>query len=290
MLLNLALVLVAALVAGLVWFVLLPTVPAAAWSSEDWRRMPWWWRLAGPWLIPGARLFGPLVSWRGRARLRRSIALAALPSKVDYAHIAALRVAGLALASLMMAGLGAVFSYSQTWLALALGLSLPAVAWPDVWLRRRARERSQRIDRDLPFVLDMMTLCVESGLSMHGALQQAVHSGPSGPLRDDLLRTLADMRAGMPRAAALKQFAERSASLSARRWVTVLMQADVLGVSLGSILRSLAAQGRSERFQRAEQLAMEAPVKMLFPLIGCIFPCTFIVLAFPIALELVRFA
>ncbi|WP_312539301.1 type II secretion system F family protein, partial [Achromobacter mucicolens] len=94
-----------------------------------------------------------------------------------------------------------------------------------------------------------------------------------------------EMRAGLSRTAAIKTLAERSNSPLTRNWAAALAQAEALGASLGPVLRAQAAQCRSDRHTRAEQLAMQAPVKMLLPLIGCIFPCTFIVLAFPIAMQ-----
>lgn len=237
-----------------------------------------------------AGLLGPWVSWRQRSRMERSITLAALPLRIDYTHLTALRVCCLVLSLAFTLGFAWFSQDVQSGFLLALFVGTGAFLFPDMWLRRVIRQRRLRIDRELPFVLDMMTLCVESGLSLHGALQHAAQSGPEGPLRDALFRALADMRAGMPRTAALKALAERTDSISVRSWVAALSQADALGMSLGPLLRSQAAQGRSERFQRAERLAMEAPVKMLFPLIGCIFPCTFIILGFPIALELMKAA
>jgi tight adherence protein C len=171
------------------------------------------------------------------------------------------------------------------WAALA---ALAAGAAPGLWLRDLGRKRRRNIERDLPFVFDMMTLCVEAGLSVQGALQLAARSGPPGALRDALADALAEMRAGVSRTAAIKALAERSNSPLARNWAAAVAQAEALGISLGPVLRAQAAQCRGDRHARAEQLAMQAPVKMLLPLIGCIFPCTFIVLAFPIAVQLLQ--
>lgn len=159
---------------------------------------------------------------------------------------------------------------------------------PALWLRTLGEKRRRSIERDLPFVFDMMTLCVEAGLSVQGALQLAAQSGPRGALRDGLADALAEMRAGVSRTAAIKALADRCNSPLARNWAAALAQAESLGISLGPVLRAQAAQCRSDRHVRAEQLAMQAPVKMLLPLIGCIFPCTFIVLAFPIAVQLLQ--
>jgi len=248
--------------------------------------LAWGWRLGWPWLAATAKACGPLLSWRLRARLARVAQQAGLPPAVTPAHLAALMVNAILLGAAAGAGLAAWAGapHAAPW-AMATG-ALLAGAVPASRIRRHVRHRRRRIGRELPFVLDMMTLCVESGLSLHGALQQAQQHGPPGPLRDELARALADMRAGMPRAAALKALAERADDPAVRGWVAALVQADGLGMSLGTLLRGQAAQCRAERFQRAEKLAMEAPVKMLLPLIGCIFPCTFIVLGFPIAIQL----
>jgi tight adherence protein C len=200
-------------------------------------------------------------------------------------------VCGIAAALATACGFFAIVSPRAGWpvgLEVAAAMGLCAAVLPRLWLRQLVRRRSLRISRELPFVLDITTLCVESGLNLHGALLQASERGPDGPLRDELTRALADMRAGAPRLTALKAMATRAGSRSVRAWVAALTQAETMGISLGSILRTQAAQCRAERFQRAEKLAMEAPVKMLLPLIGCIFPCTFIILGFPIVLELLQ--
>ncbi|WP_459614530.1 type II secretion system F family protein [Bordetella sp. 2513F-2] len=246
--------------------------------------LPWWWRALWPWSSGLARLVMPLLSWKARARWERRKARAGLPPQVGEADLAALAWAAI------LGGAGAGFLLGawlggSPWLAALLGGMSLGMA-PRLWLARVAAERRRRIDRDLPFVLDLMTLCVEAGLGLHGALQQSAQCGPPGPLRDALEGALADMRAGLSRGAAMKKMAQRSGSAALAAWVAVLAQADAMGMSLGPLMRGQAAQCRADRYQRAERLAMEAPVKMLFPLIGCIFPCTFIVLGFPIALQL----
>lgn len=286
MLLMLALVLVALCSSWVAWWFMRPLLQDDVAPSTQ--GMPLWWRLAWPWIAVAAQVAGPLCSWRARGKVTQAIAQAALPLGVHYAHIAALRwgMAGLG----AMSGAAAIqpFASLQGVVSTALVSAVLASFFPMFWLHSLAKKRRTRLDRELPFVFDMMTLCVESGLSMHGALQQSARNGPEGPLRDELFRALADMRAGMPRAVALKALADRSASAAVRSWVAALAQADALGMSLGPMLRAQAAQCRSERFQRAERLAMEAPVKMLLPLIGCIFPCTFIVLGFPIVVGLMQ--
>jgi len=246
--------------------------------------LPWWWRVSWPWTAWLARRAGPLLSWRARTRWERLMHRAGLPPQVAERDLAALAWLAGAIAAALAGGIAWRLDGEPAGPAAIAAVA--ASAWPRLWLRRLAAHRTRRIDRDLPFVLDLATLCVEAGLGLHGALQQAAQCAPPGPLRDALAGALADMRAGQPRATALKAMAERSGSAALRAWVAALAQADTMGMSLGPLMRGQAAQCRADRFQRAERLAMEAPVKMLLPLIGCIFPCTFIVLGFPIAWQL----
>jgi tight adherence protein C len=166
------------------------------------------------------------------------------------------------------------------WLAAAMGM-----AYPGLWLRDRLQRRRRELLKTLPFYLDIITLCVEAGLNLQGALVQALHKGPRGVFQEELHRVLRDIRAGQSRADSLRQMAWRLQAPGVNHLVSALTQADSMGLNLGPILRAQAEQRRNERFIRAEKLAMQAPVKMLLPLIAFIFPCTFIVLFFPIAMK-----
>jgi tight adherence protein C len=157
--------------------------------------------------------------------------------------------------------------------------------YPGIWLKDRIAARRKELLKSLPFYLDIITLCVEAGLNFQGAMQQAVLKGPAGPLRDEFQRVLRDIRAGKPRTEALRDMADRLSEGAVSNFVGAVIQAENMGMNLGPVLRLQADQRRVERFQRAEKLAMEAPVKMLFPLVAFIFPCTFIVLFFPIAMK-----
>ncbi|GIZ52343.1 type II secretion system F family protein [Noviherbaspirillum aridicola] len=157
--------------------------------------------------------------------------------------------------------------------------------YPGIWLKDRIALRRREMLKSLPFYLDIITLCVEAGLNLQGAVQQAVAKGPGGVLREEFQRMLRDVRAGKPRAEALRNMAERLQEPAVSHFVIAVIQAERMGMNLGPVLRAQADQRRSERFLRAEKLAMEAPVKMLFPLIFFIMPCTFAVLFFPIVMK-----
>lgn len=171
---------------------------------------------------------------------------------------------------------------------VAVGGGWVGYLYPRVWLRDRLQQRRRSVVRTLPFFLDTITLCVEAGLNFQGALQQAVAYGPAGPLRDECQRVLRDIRAGKSRADSLDAMAVRLNEPGVTHLCHAVLQAERLGMALGPVLRAQADQRRHERFLRAEKLAMQAPVKMLLPLIAFIFPSTFIVLFFPIAMRFIQ--
>ena len=152
--------------------------------------------------------------------------------------------------------------------------------YPELWLRETGTRRRTAILRTLPFYLDIITLSVEAGSNLVGGITQAVQKSADSPLRRELGRLLRDIRAGKPRADALRDLVDRTGSQPVQNVVSSLIQAERTGASLGPLLRAQAEQLRSQRFQRAEKQAMEAPVKLLGPLVAFIFPCTFIVLGF----------
>jgi tight adherence protein C len=159
---------------------------------------------------------------------------------------------------------------------------------PELWLSDMTKARNLRILKALPFFLDIVTMAVEGGLNLSTALQQAVERMPAGPLVNEVNRLLREVRAGKPRADALRDMAVRLDFRPINSLVSALVQGEMMGSSIGPILRAQSEQRRAERFQRAEKLALEAPVKMLGPLIMCIFPCTFIVIGFPIVVQLMK--
>lgn len=264
-------------------------VPASARLSGH-MRLPVWWRLIWPLAVVGAWYGRPLLTWRMRRTLEARLRQAGLhrwlaPHQILGAQLAVASIAVGWTWFLLWALAGAARATPGS-LALLLAAALVAACLPRLWLRDQIAMRRVQVLRSLPFVLDMTTLCVEGGLNLHGALQQAVDKGPEGPLREELQGMLGDVRAGMARADALRQMAQRLDEPAVRTWVAALVQAEALGMNLAPILRAQADQRRNERFLQAEKLALQAPVKMLLPLVVFIFPCTFIVIAFPIAVKL----
>ncbi len=149
----------------------------------------------------------------------------------------------------------------------------------------QVKKRHLLISRALPYNLDLLTLSVEAGLDFTAALAKVVEKGKHGPLREEMQIVLKQLKMGKTREEALKAMIARVDLPSLSTFVTALIQADKMGTSLGKVLRIQSTQLRIDRTQRAEKLAGEAPVKMLFPLIACIFPTVFMVLFGPIVFQ-----
>jgi tight adherence protein C len=152
--------------------------------------------------------------------------------------------------------------------------------YPEIWLRETTGARDKQIFRELPFYLDLITLSIESGTNLTGGISQAVQKSPEGPLKLEFSRVLRDVRAGKTRAQALREMTDRISNDSVKNVISGMIQAEKAGSSLGPVLRAQADQLRSTRFLKAEKVAMEAPVKLLGPLIMFIFPNTFLVVGF----------
>ena len=166
-------------------------------------------------------------------------------------------------------------------LTFVLGVAL-FYYYPILWLKRTLQARHAAIQRALPFVLDLLTLSVEAGMDFMSALQRNCERRKLDPLNEELIRMTREIQVGIPRRIALRNMAARVDLADLRSVAHALIQADELGVSIGSILRIQSDQMRSRRFDRAEKMANEAPVKMLGPLMLFIFPAVFIILLAPI--------
>jgi tight adherence protein C len=140
--------------------------------------------------------------------------------------------------------------------------------------------------KNLPNFLDMLTLAVESGCNLTTGITIGVEKTPDNPLRRAFARLLREIRSGRTRIDALRSLDDRLDLPPVQSLVSALVQAEKTGASMGTVLRAQSTQRTNERFARAEKLAMEAPVKMLGPLILCIFPCTFVVIGFPIGMKM----
>jgi len=184
----------------------------------------------------------------------------------------------------MPSGIGQALESRQFLLYLILLLLLGI--YPDMWLKTSVSKRHKSIERALPFVLDLLTLSVESGLDFMTGINRIIQYRKVDPLGEELIRVFREIQVGRSRKVALQNFAERIDHTDIRSVTNALVQADELGTGIGTALRIQSDQIRVKRFQRAEKLGNEAPVKMLFPLIAFIFPSVFLILLGPVILQM----
>ncbi|MGH2392724.1 MAG: type II secretion system F family protein, partial [Candidatus Limnocylindria bacterium] len=156
------------------------------------------------------------------------------------------------------------------------GLAVGFLA-PEFWLGRKIRARQLDMILQLPDALDLLTISVEAGLGFDAALAKVVEK-MEGPLVNEFRQALAEIRMGRLRRDALRDVASRADAQPVTNFIGAIVQAEQLGVPIAKVLQIQSQQLRIERRQRAEEAAAKAPVKMLFPMVGCIFPTIFIVI------------
>lgn len=188
-------------------------------------------------------------------------------------------VAG-AVAGLMFLLMGLVGRNLSMGLLLAVAGGGIGFIAPEIWLSRRIKARRKAILLNIPDALDLLTISVRAGLGFDAALAKVVEK-MSGPLIDEFQRALAELRVGKARKDALRDIVGRTQVPALTSFIGAIIQAETLGVSISKVLQIQSEQLRIERRQRAEEQAAKAPIKMLFPLVGCIFPSIFIVILGP---------
>jgi tight adherence protein C len=170
---------------------------------------------------------------------------------------------------------------------LAIVLAVLGFIAPDFLVSGRARSRREAVRAELPDTLDLLAVSVEAGLGFDGAIAK-VTEHMEGALSEELALVLGEMRVGESRQDALKKLAQRVPAPELSAFVRAIVQADQLGISLGRILRIQAADTRNRRQAAAEERAMKAPIKMLFPTVVFIFPSMFLVVLGPAMLNLLK--
>jgi len=232
-----------------------------------------------------ARLAGGLTPAGTVARLNRLAATAGRPADWPVAKLIAAKLLLAAIAGAL--GL-LVVSGGPSLLTIFMTVAVTVVAYflPELLLYSRGKERQDAIALELADTLDQMTIAVEAGLGFESAMARAGTNG-KGPLAEELVRTLQDIAVGQPRREAYLALAERTGVTDLRRFIRAVVQADAYGVSIADVLRTQAQEMRLKRRQRAEEKAMQIPVKVIFPLILCILPTLFIVLLGPAVMDIV---
>jgi tight adherence protein C len=219
-------------------------------------------------------------------RLDRELIYAGSPVGWDGARLLAVKWltgAGLAVATILLLpqiGFGVVRGVVAAPLAAFIGYYLPE------WIvRSRSSTRQEEIRRALPDALDLLSITVQAGLAFDAALER-VSREMGGPLGDELFRVVQEMRLGKGRGEALRDLADRTTVDELKAFVMAMVQAEIFGIAISQVLQTQAEEQRIKRRQRAEERAMKLPVKLVFPLILCIFPAMMVVLLGPAAITI----
>lgn len=231
----------------------------------------------------GVRRFTPVSVIQ---RLDDELVYAGSPAGWDGERMLAVKVAvgaALFIVGLVLPGLAG--SGALRGIILAPLLAVVGYYLPEWILRSRSSARQYRIQRALPDALDLLSITVAAGLAFDAALERVARE-MGGPLGEELVRVVQEMRLGKGRADALRDLADRSSVDELKSFVLAMVQADIFGISVSRVLSVQARELRIKRRQRAEEQAQKLPVKILFPLLFCIFPALFVVILGPAAIRI----
>lgn len=213
--------------------------------------------------------------------LKRKIVHAGNPPGYESDRFLIFKVLGVASCLLWLAFGILLFSDSMLLLVMFVGFMCAiSVFGPDLVLQRKIEDRRKEIERKLPDTLDLLVISVEAGLGFEQALDRTAETVP-GPLSDELRRMLQETRMGASRADALRALDERTDVEDLRVFIVAMLQADTFGVSVARILHTQADEIRERRRQKVQERSQKLPVKMLFPMVLCIFPATLVVVLLP---------
>jgi tight adherence protein C len=217
-------------------------------------------------------------------RTEKRLALAGNPGDMRVADWLGIKAIGTIVGAVLFFLLFVVVGLLKFPLPIAILMTLVGALLgytvPEFWLGGRVKKRQHAILLMIPDALDLLTISVRAGLGFDSALGKVVEKLP-GPLSDEFRRALAEVRVGKQRREALRDIVARTEVPPLTNFIGAIIQAEQLGVSISKVLQVQSEQLRIERRQRAEEQAAKAPIKMLFPLVGCIFPSLFIVILGP---------
>lgn len=240
-------------------------------------------------ILPTVRALG-----RGVRRISPAGWITALDKRIRLAGSPRTWTLERALAAKMVLGIGGVIGGLQWGGGVVIGglmtgllVGLFGYSLPDLLLWSRGRERQDLIQKELPDTMDQLTISVEAGLGFDAALARVASTG-QGPLAEELQRLLGEIKVGVPRREALRHLLDRTEVQELRHFVLALQQAEEYGLPVARVLRIQATELRTKRRQRAEEQAMKIPVKIVFPLVLCIFPALFVVLLGPAVIRVMR--
>jgi tight adherence protein C len=234
-----------------------------------------------------ARLSGSasrLASSSFQATAEKRLALAGNPGNLRVADWIGVKVVGAIIGAILFVFLFVIVGVMALPVPInfLMGVAGLLFGWtmPEFWLGGRVKKRQKAILLQIPDALDLLTISVRAGLGFDAALGKVVEK-LEGPLTEEFRRALAEVRVGKPRREALRDIVPRTEVGPLTNFIGAIIQAEQLGVSISKVLQVQSEQLRIERRQRAEEQAAKAPIKMLFPLVGCIFPSLFIVILGP---------
>jgi tight adherence protein C len=241
-------------------------------------------------LAPAARRLTGVargITPQGRIRkLERKIESAGRPWNLDVNGLLVLKLISLTVGLVILVVLAVLNWLPILWfIVLAVFVVIFTYYLPDLLIRSSAEKRKEQIARALPDFLDLLTVSVEAGLGLDSAMAK-IAERLHGPLQEEILITLHQIRMGKSRQVALRDFADRCQVEDLTNFISALIQSQQLGISLGQVLRVQSETIRTVQRQRIEGAAQKAPVKMLVPLIICIFPCMFVVILGPAAIRI----
>lgn len=217
--------------------------------------------------------------------LQRRLDLAGNPSGLTPDRVLAAKGLGL----FILGSLGGLYGLRTIGL-LIVGAAVAATVGffvPDVLLYNAGIKRQEKIQKALPDALDLLTVCVEAGLGFDAALAQVARN-TTGPLAAEFSRVLQEIQIGKSRSQALRAMTDRTTVPGLRSFVSALVQAGELGITIADVLREQAKEMRLRRRQRAEEKAQKVPVKILFPLVFCLFPSMFVVIIGPGVISIIH--
>lgn len=251
-------------------------------------KAPLYRRTIKPLLAKTSKLVAKVLPAEKEIELGKKIAAAGINEKIapkELLVIKYLAAAGLAVFLWITGGITA-----KTFVQPALmGMAGAGLGWflPDLYISRKGMARKQEIERSLPDVLDLLTVSVEAGLGFDGAMIKVVEK-TGGALSGEFKTALQEIKMGKPRTEALRDMSGRAEVDDLQTFTGSLILADQLGISIGNILRLQSGQIRQKRRQRAEEMAIKAPVKILIPMVLFIFPAIFVVLLGPAVIQIAR--
>ena len=245
----------------------------------------------------GSRVLVPVVARAGgvarritpidaRDRLSKKLLVAGGPIGWDAERVLAFKVIGGVAGMIAALVITGIMHPAPFIAAVIMGLLIfVGFVVPDSVLSRRIAERQREVLRTLSDTLDLLTISVEAGLSLNSAIAQVVQNVP-GVLSSEFARMLQEIQLGVPRSDAFRHLADRTDVEELNAFALAMIQADVFGVSIASVLRNQAQQLRIKRRQRAEAKAQQTPVKIVFPLVLCVLPALFVVIIGPGAIRI----